>query len=451
LDYGLAIDVWSLGCICFELFVGLPIFPGQNEHRMLYRIAKTLGPPPNWMLREGKKKNKFYKRSKDGSFLLKSDREFAKGEKTGSIPPFRKYFQSHAIDTIVMDYEYKEDLTPEQLQEEQTDRRDFVDMLLCMLMWDPNKRWLPQQLQSHVFLGGKHRLSTGPPRFVPPAFQRSPPTYFSPGSASYTPSTPYHRSGGYRMSWGGPDSHHVISSPYSSPGERERANSFEHGHVPFPHRRQSDPKPGNKKARRRRGTMSPSSPPSSSPHSTRNKRVGSTDNPSNWDPTYNDAELLSSETGERGEYGGADLNRLSLQEQANMYAPPPPNHYSGAHSAPFSSSPWGAPLPPFMMDDTHSSSQQPFPSSQPRNISQQRRRGGGRGSSLRPGSYQGATYYHPPQGNQNPSMYFYPQYGGEGPGFPGASFSYSEGYNYPTQSQFNPTDARIDEEDEEEK
>jgi serine/threonine protein kinase len=43
MPYRLPIDVWSLGCVCFELFVGLPLFPGQNEHRMLYRISKVLG------------------------------------------------------------------------------------------------------------------------------------------------------------------------------------------------------------------------------------------------------------------------------------------------------------------------------------------------------------------------------------------------------------------------
>jgi len=31
LPYDAAIDMWSLGCICAELFLGIPIFPGNSE------------------------------------------------------------------------------------------------------------------------------------------------------------------------------------------------------------------------------------------------------------------------------------------------------------------------------------------------------------------------------------------------------------------------------------
>lgn len=30
--YTSAIDMWSLGCICAELFLGLPVFPGHSEY-----------------------------------------------------------------------------------------------------------------------------------------------------------------------------------------------------------------------------------------------------------------------------------------------------------------------------------------------------------------------------------------------------------------------------------
>ena len=31
LAYGLEIDMWSFGCILCELYIGYPIFPGENE------------------------------------------------------------------------------------------------------------------------------------------------------------------------------------------------------------------------------------------------------------------------------------------------------------------------------------------------------------------------------------------------------------------------------------
>jgi dual specificity protein kinase YAK1 len=32
LPYDSAIDMWSLGCIAAELFLGIPIFPGSSEY-----------------------------------------------------------------------------------------------------------------------------------------------------------------------------------------------------------------------------------------------------------------------------------------------------------------------------------------------------------------------------------------------------------------------------------
>jgi dual specificity protein kinase YAK1 len=35
LPYDGAIDMWSLGCICVEMFLGLPIFPGVSDHNQV--------------------------------------------------------------------------------------------------------------------------------------------------------------------------------------------------------------------------------------------------------------------------------------------------------------------------------------------------------------------------------------------------------------------------------
>lgn len=44
--YNGAIDIWSLGCVAAELFLGLPIFPGASEYNLLQRIVEALGVPP---------------------------------------------------------------------------------------------------------------------------------------------------------------------------------------------------------------------------------------------------------------------------------------------------------------------------------------------------------------------------------------------------------------------
>lgn len=58
--YGSEIDSWSLGCICAELFIGIPLFPGANEYDQIYRIIQILGMPSQSMIREGRFKDKFF-------------------------------------------------------------------------------------------------------------------------------------------------------------------------------------------------------------------------------------------------------------------------------------------------------------------------------------------------------------------------------------------------------
>jgi dual specificity protein kinase YAK1 len=35
--------MWSLGCICAELYLGLPLFPGSDQYDQLDRIINFLG------------------------------------------------------------------------------------------------------------------------------------------------------------------------------------------------------------------------------------------------------------------------------------------------------------------------------------------------------------------------------------------------------------------------
>ncbi len=53
IDYDGAIDMWSLGCVAAELFLGLPILPGIHEHDQLGRICEMIGDIPEWMIEQG--------------------------------------------------------------------------------------------------------------------------------------------------------------------------------------------------------------------------------------------------------------------------------------------------------------------------------------------------------------------------------------------------------------
>lgn len=44
-DYGVAIDLWSAGCLLGEMYFGRPIMPGRTEVEQLHRIFKLCGSP----------------------------------------------------------------------------------------------------------------------------------------------------------------------------------------------------------------------------------------------------------------------------------------------------------------------------------------------------------------------------------------------------------------------
>ena len=50
LPYGPAVDMWSLGCILFELCTGLPLFPANDSTELLHLIRARVGPIPQHLI-----------------------------------------------------------------------------------------------------------------------------------------------------------------------------------------------------------------------------------------------------------------------------------------------------------------------------------------------------------------------------------------------------------------
>ena len=49
-------DVWSVGCILFELYTQYPLFPGKSETDQIYTIFNIMGTPTQKELKKFRQK-----------------------------------------------------------------------------------------------------------------------------------------------------------------------------------------------------------------------------------------------------------------------------------------------------------------------------------------------------------------------------------------------------------
>ncbi|KAI4106876.1 MAG: hypothetical protein LQ339_002848 [Xanthoria mediterranea] len=150
LPYSSAIDMWSLGCIVVELFLGLPLFPGSSEYNQVSRITEMLGLPPTWMLEMGKQSGEFFEKTHDEygrrSYRLKSMEQYSREHGSKEQPSKKKNMKQAEIDR------------------EMNNRIAFIDFVRGLLNINPLERWSPQQAKLHPFI--TQQKFTQP--FVPP-------------------------------------------------------------------------------------------------------------------------------------------------------------------------------------------------------------------------------------------------------------------------------------------
>jgi dual specificity protein kinase YAK1 len=134
LPYSSAIDMWSLGCIVVELFLGLPLFPGSSEYNQVSRIVEMLGNPPNWMLEMGKQAGDFFEKRHDvddygrRTYHLKSMEQYSR-ERGTKEQPSKKYFQATTLPDIIRSYAMpRKNMKPAEIERGKTMRppKDFL-------------------------------------------------------------------------------------------------------------------------------------------------------------------------------------------------------------------------------------------------------------------------------------------------------------------------------------
>lgn len=168
LPYSSAIDMWSLGCIVVELFLGLPLFPGSSEYNQVSRIVEMLGNPPNWMMEMGKQAGEFFEKRSDEfgrrTYHLKSMEQYSR-EHNAKEQPSKKYFQANTLPEIIKTYPMpRKNMKQSEIDREMNNRIAFIDFVRGLLTINPLERWSPQQAKLHPFI--TQQKYTGP--FVPP-------------------------------------------------------------------------------------------------------------------------------------------------------------------------------------------------------------------------------------------------------------------------------------------
>nr|NP_728106.1 minibrain, isoform F [Drosophila melanogaster]AAN09442.1 minibrain, isoform F [Drosophila melanogaster] len=143
IQYDLAIDMWSLGCILVEMHTGEPLFSGCNEVDQMNKIVEVLGMPPKYLLDQAHKTRKFFdKIVADGSYVLKKNQNGRKYKPPGS----RKLHDILGVETGGPG--------GRRLDEpghSVSDYLKFKDLILRMLDFDPKTRVTPYYALQHNF------------------------------------------------------------------------------------------------------------------------------------------------------------------------------------------------------------------------------------------------------------------------------------------------------------
>lgn len=153
--YTFSIDMWSLGCIAAELFLGLPLFPGASEYDLLCRIVEMLGQPKDQMLKFSKNTHKYFTVDASTSALrLMTEQEYETSSNQ-SHKPGKCYFTKTRLADIIAAYPYRCGNDPVAVERERGRREAFLNFLGGLLELDPHLRWTPRQALQHPFITGE--------------------------------------------------------------------------------------------------------------------------------------------------------------------------------------------------------------------------------------------------------------------------------------------------------
>lgn len=122
-------DIWSVGCVGFELFHGLPLFPYEENCDLIYHMARLFGPIPKYLL----------------SMTTLSTIDNVLNE-DGTASPLYFSRLKHCVVNFMSEFEIP--LSDEGMKR---DVDYFCDLLKKMLQLDPDTRITAEDALRHPF------------------------------------------------------------------------------------------------------------------------------------------------------------------------------------------------------------------------------------------------------------------------------------------------------------
>jgi dual specificity tyrosine-phosphorylation-regulated kinase 2/3/4 len=122
MNYGMAIDMWSVGCILAELYTGYPLFPGENEQEQLACIMEVFGPPEKYLVEKSARKKLFFDTNGKPKPVVSS-----KGKR-----------RRPSTKTLAQSLNCGDDA--------------FVDFITRCMRWSPDARMTPEEALQHPFI-----------------------------------------------------------------------------------------------------------------------------------------------------------------------------------------------------------------------------------------------------------------------------------------------------------
>lgn len=161
LPFDESIDMWSLGCVAAELFLGWPLYPGPSEYDQISYIIQTEGMPSQSSLHMAApaKRNRYFKRNVNAfgheEWALKTPQEYEQETGRSRKEEGSRRYVFNQLDDIA-ERNFPTNLSGSELMAERVDRSVFIELLKRMLDLDGYKRIKPADVLGHPFFTFTH-------------------------------------------------------------------------------------------------------------------------------------------------------------------------------------------------------------------------------------------------------------------------------------------------------